>query len=69
MSSFEKDAIKRVELYLLHNKFDRPADIIADVMHYCRGQADFDKECEVALAYVDQEQTFDDDVVIDEELA
>jgi hypothetical protein len=55
-SSFVESAIKRVEGYL--NSYDtaQPAEIIADILHYCeRHSIDFAEETRLAEGYVQEE--------------
>jgi hypothetical protein len=44
---------------------DRPADLIADILHYCREEGiDFSVELDAAECYVTEEDSFDN---LDEE--
>jgi hypothetical protein len=39
---------------------DRPADLIADILHYCREEGiDFSVELDAAECYVTEEDSFD----------
>lgn len=56
MSLFVKDAVQRVEEFLKNYDSDQPAEIIADLLHYCREQGiDFEEQCRIAQGYVDIE--------------
>ena len=62
-SSFVESAIKRVEGYL--NSYDtaQPAEIIADILHYCkRHSIDFAEETLKAEGYVQEEIGIDDEI-------
>lgn len=61
--SYTERSLVRVEGYFEVDKenLTRPADIIADLMHYCREQKiDFDAEMSQAVYYVADEQEMDE---------
>ena len=60
--NLSKDAAQRGEaLFGAHNGYDRPADIIADMIQYClQSGEDFEEELAVARSYVEEEQGVDD---------
>lgn len=67
--SFKEEAIQRVINVMDAQGFDRPADLLADLIHYCnslqgveRGSEDFDEELRVAYLYVDDELAEDAEV-------
>lgn len=61
---FVKNAVHRVELFFSHYDTDQPAEILADILHYCReNNISFEEELETAQTYVVEE------VATDEELA
>jgi hypothetical protein len=54
-------AASRVRLLMKQTDMDRPADLIADVIHYCRAEGiDFEAEVNVAELYVSEEEGYDD---------
>lgn len=54
-------AANRVRLLMKQTDMERPADLIADVIHYCRAEGiDFEAEVNVAELYVSEEEGFDD---------
>jgi bifunctional ADP-heptose synthase (sugar kinase/adenylyltransferase) len=57
MNEFVAAAVDRVESkFLVHCDTDVPAEILADVLHYCRVKGlDFDNELRQAQAYVEAE--------------
>jgi bifunctional ADP-heptose synthase (sugar kinase/adenylyltransferase) len=57
MNEFVAAAVDRVESkFLVHCDTDVPAEILADVLHYCRVKGmDFDNELRMARDYVDAE--------------
>lgn len=56
MSLFVKDAVQRVEEFLKNYDGDQPAEIIADLLHYCREQGiDFEDQVRIAREIVDIE--------------
>ena len=61
--SYANDAIARVKGYLVNYDTDQPAEILADIIHYCR-EMDIDLEHELDLAeqYADTELDFDKEV-------
>lgn len=53
-------AANRVRLLMQQTDMDRPADLLADIMHYCREEGiDFEAEANVAESYVTEELGFD----------
>jgi hypothetical protein len=60
-STMASMAANRVRLLMQQTDMDRPADLIADVIHYCKAEGiDFDAEVNVAELYVSEEEGFDD---------
>jgi len=58
-------AANRVRLLIEQTDMDRVADLLADILHYCREEdIDFGCELDVAHAYVNEEESFDN---LDEE--
>jgi bifunctional ADP-heptose synthase (sugar kinase/adenylyltransferase) len=57
MNEFVAAAVDRVESkFLVHCDTDVPAEILADVLHYCRVKGlDFDNELRLARDYVEAE--------------
>ena len=54
-------AASRVRLLMQQTDMERPADLIADVIHYCKAEGiDFEAEVNVAELYVSEEEGFDD---------
>ena len=54
-------ATSRVRLLMKQTDMERPADLIADIIHYCRAEGiDFEAEVNVAELYVSEEEGFDD---------
>ena len=62
--SMRDQAIGRVaQMFLNCEDYTRPADIIADIMHYCQkenGAFDFDQELAIAETYVTEELGYDE---------
>jgi hypothetical protein len=55
-------AASRVRLLIQQTDMNRPADLLADVMHYCKEEGlDFQIELEAAGFYVQEEESFDAD--------
>jgi len=55
-------AANRVRLLIQQTDMNRPADLLADVMHYCKEEGlDFQIELEAARFYVQEEESFDAD--------
>ena len=53
-------AANRVRLLIKQTDMNRPADLLADVMHYCKEEGlDFQIELEAAGFYVQEEERFD----------
>ncbi len=51
-----QDAINRVRGYLGNYDSDQPAEILADILHYCRTYGlDFDEQVYTAEGYVNAE--------------
>lgn len=51
-----RDAIDRVRGYLDNYDSDKPAEILTDILHYCRTYGiDFDEQVYTAERYVDEE--------------
>lgn len=60
--SFKESAIQRVIKAMDSYDYDRPADLLADLIHFCdsqqgvdRGSDIFEEELRVAYGYVDDE--------------
>lgn len=55
------EATQRVERYLAQNGFERAADVIADVLHWCTTHdVLFEAEADTAAQYVTEEQSIFD---------
>jgi hypothetical protein len=53
-------AANRVRLLIEQTNMDRIADLIADILHYCREEdIDFQYEFDIAQSYVAEEDSFD----------
>ena len=53
-------AANRVRLLIEQTDMDRVADLIADILHYCREEdIDFQYEFDIAQSYVAEEDSFD----------
>jgi hypothetical protein len=63
MKTYQLLATRRTEELLdTHSSYERPADLIADLIHYCNYHGelfDFEEELRVARLYVDDEQRED----------
>ena len=64
--SFKEEAIQRAIRTMNMNGCDRPADLLADLIHYCdsqqgvdNGSDTFDEELRVAYSYVEEELSTD----------
>lgn len=60
--SFKESAIQRVTKAMDSYDYDRPADLLADLIHFCdsqqgvdRGSDTFEEELRVAFSYVNDE--------------
>jgi hypothetical protein len=54
-------AASRVRLLMQQTDMERPADLIADIMHYCKAEGiEFDAEVNIAELYVSEEEGYDD---------
>jgi hypothetical protein len=54
-------AASRVRQLMKQTDMERPADLIADIMHYCKAEGiEFDAELNVAELYVSEEEGYDD---------
>lgn len=61
MSKYRNLAVERFASVLDSCKADRPADIIADIIHYCEANLiDFDEELRMADNYVAEELAVDE---------
>ena len=67
--SFKESAIQRVIKAMDSYDYDRPADLLADLIHFCdsqqgveRGSDTFDEELRVAYSYVEDELGLDAEV-------
>ena len=53
-------AVERVEDYFKNYDTEQPAEILADILHYCREKGlDFANELVLAENYVDEELSYD----------
>ena len=51
-----QDSINRVREYLSNYDSDQPAEILTDILHYCRTYGiDFDEQVFIAEEYVNEE--------------
>ena len=63
MATFAQQAVARVHEYMRDNSFDRPADLLADLIHYCDAyEIDLLDELAHARGYVDEELGVDQDL-------
>jgi len=54
-------AASRVRQLMKQTDMERPADLIADIIHYCRAEGiEFDAEVNIAELYVSEEEGYDD---------
>ena len=59
---FVKQALARVQSYFKNYDTEQPAEILADILHYCReNDIDFDEELDRAYGYVNEELSVDDE--------
>ena len=65
MSDYRMMAIARISKLLELNQYERPADIIADIMHYCDSGLDED---ESFAAELERAQMYYDDEAIEDEV-
>jgi hypothetical protein len=62
MPTLSQFAAQRGEALFGCDEYDRPADIIADMIQYClQSGEDFEEELAVALQYVTEEQGVDEE--------
>jgi len=60
-STMASMAANRVRQLMKQTDMERPADLIADIMHYCRAEGiEFDAEVNIAELYVSEEEGYDD---------
>jgi Tfp pilus assembly protein FimT len=60
-STMASMAANRVRQLMQQTDVERPADLIADIIHYCRAEGiEFDAEVNVAELYVSEEEGYDD---------
>lgn len=60
MSNFSEQAVERVNSYFKNYDTDQPAEIIADIVHYCQQKGiNFYDEVELAVIYVSEELSYD----------
>lgn len=60
MTKFAEQAVDRVESYFKNYDTKQPAEIIADILHYCQQKGiDFYDEVELAESYVSEELSYD----------
>ena len=54
-------AASRVRQLMKQTDMERPADLIADIIHYCKAEGiEFDAEVNIAELYVSEEEGYDD---------
>jgi hypothetical protein len=57
---FESQAIERVRGYLANYGTDQPAEILADILHYCNNSGiNIHDQLKLAQGYVDEELSVD----------
>lgn len=62
MGYFVDNAVARVEEFLKKYDTDQPAEILADIIHYCReNNIDFVSEVELAMSYANEELSTDEE--------
>jgi hypothetical protein len=60
-STMASMAANRVRQLMKQTDMERPADLIADIMHYCKAEGiEFDAEVNIAELYVSEEEGYDD---------
>ena len=60
---FESQAIQRVQGYLGNYDTDQPAEILADILHYCNSSGiDFRSQLRLAESYVEEELSVDSEL-------
>lgn len=71
---FKEQAIQRVIKAMDSYDYDRPADLLADLIHFCdsqqgveRGSDTFDEELRVAYSYVEDELGLDAELANDQD--
>ena len=58
---FEASAIERVRGYLSNYDTDQPAEILADILHYCNNSGiNIHDQLRLAESYVDEELSVDE---------
>lgn len=63
MMSSSGNAVGRIDRIIDGRINTRPADILADLIHYCKHNAlSFDEELSVAQSYVTEELGFDEEI-------
>jgi len=61
MSNYVEQAVGRVEGYFKNYDTEQPAEILADILHYCREKGiDFNNELNLAESYVGEELGVDE---------
>jgi hypothetical protein len=63
--TMREQAIARIHELLKHPDYTRPADIIADIIHYCATDLSFEDELETAREYVYEELGYDEEMLAD----
>ena len=59
--TFESQAIERVRGYLSNYDTDQPAEILADILHYCNNSGiNFMNQLRVAEGYMEEELSVDE---------
>ena len=60
-STMASMAASRVRQLMKQTDMERPADLIADIIHYCKAEGiEFDAEVNIAELYVSEEEGYDD---------
>jgi hypothetical protein len=58
--TFERSAIERVRGYLSNYDTDQPAEILADILHYCNNSGiNIHDQLKLAESYVEEELSVD----------
>ena len=63
MINLIQESVDRVERFLANYDTDQPAEILADIMHYCKAKGfDLAEQLNIAEDYVLEEQSFMEEV-------
>lgn len=58
-----QDAVNRIDRFMYGYDSEQPAELLADVMHYCREKGyDFAEQLNIAQSYVHEEQSMMEEV-------